>query len=669
MALPLTARHRLTEPIRRGLSDRRWLVGSDHTLPIEPRVWAAYADAVKLLIGQLSKAMSPPLFGPERGFDDLRRSMESLLEIRDELAALIVALTPFQPFPAPLALELGEAVDASIELVLSAVEAGEQLHREPDLTNSVAQWPMQAATVEGHALRDTFVMTRDPVDDAQDFSPSRVLEAYKYGSNGGLLRVLLPHIASLGIEPVDDVLTLVCVCGWIAASPNPVQSYIVMMSMRARLAAASAQGYVEVIDAIFERLDVRDEALRQSRRRAYASLKAAVAERDAEAQAHLRVEAYKRLLEGAVREYVWMMRALRQGTWSTPPTLGPLRDAVVADRDWLSRLVEPILLTKVRNGQAHEALEWDGRRGTYVVERETVSPSEVREATIGAAALARGCEAALAHHLGSTVKPTAALPMPGEVGRMQGWRRAEAFMGTNGLRVDHFGFNSNRIELRLERFDQEDINPCFAAMLLTNRVLPGFDEFEVYRTGEDDAVVRVSREALDLTDPAWSKAVTSFAALPLGTFLPANLDARRRLETESVAVRSVAWMGADDVLSAIDGAPVLWDRDTLELVRGRVSVAALAIEGCRIAAPSQTRLRVLAETVHQLEVDLAALGPTTTCYSVDAFASTERIRTFWETWGPVLRLPNVLTARREIAPEDDPQPSLKASGVPRWSTL
>jgi hypothetical protein len=459
--------------------------------------------------------MSPSLFEPERGFDELRQSTRHAFELRGELASLIGALAPFQPFPSGLVRTLANQVDESIGAALGAVERGERPPSPTDFATTAARWPMQSETAAGHALRDTFAMSGDPVDDAQDFSPSRVFEAYKYGS-GGLLGVVLPHMASLGLEPVDDVLTLVCVCGWLAASPNPVQSFIVMRSMRERLSAAAAHGEVAVITAIFERLDVRDEALRQSRRRAYAALKAAIAERDSEAQAHLRADAYKRLLEGAVREYAWMMRALRCGAWSTPPTLGPLRDAVVADRDWLSELLEPILLTKVRNGQAHEALEWDGRRGTYVVDGESVSPSQLRDATIGAAALARGCEAALAHHLGRTVTPTASLPAPGEVGRMRAWRRAEAFMGTNGLRVDHFGFNSNKIELRLERFDREDINPCFAAMLLTNRVLPGFDEFVVYRTGDNEPVVRVSRAALDLTDPVWSAAVASFAALPLG---------------------------------------------------------------------------------------------------------------------------------------------------------
>lgn len=185
---------------------------------------------------------------------------------------------------------------------------------------------------------------------------------------------------------------------------------------------------------------------------------------DSEAGAHALADAYRRLVDGPVREFGWAMRCLALGTWSPTPTVGILTQAFSTD-GWLTPAVAPMLLPNIRNGQAHEALAWDGRREAFVVEGVDVDLKRVDIAVAGAMSFTLGCEAALAYWNSQQVVPGAVAPGRDEPGRMAPWQRAEALFGSNGLRLISFKHNALNSEIRVERLHRQDINPTLQSLV------------------------------------------------------------------------------------------------------------------------------------------------------------------------------------------------------------
>jgi hypothetical protein len=232
-------------------------------------------------------------------------------------------------------------------------------------------------------------------------------------------------------------------------------------------------------------------------------------------------------------------------------------------------------------------------------------------------------------------------------------------------------FNAATAVIRVERFDQEDINPCFQALVCARVLLPQIEQFEVRSDASGDLVMLVSAYALDLTHTIWAKALGSFTAMPLSTFLPANLDARRHLEPESIAVRSVAWIAADDFLDALDCTPDPWDNDDLSMFADRVSGVKVALRQCSAAVPQGSRLRidVLLKEVLDAESEIEKLAAPLTSMVIDGLPSTRRIRDFWEAWGPVQRLPNISSERSPSRTEVDRRPTRRNGDDLRWQTI
>ena len=262
-----------------------------------------------------------------------------------------------------------------------------------------------------------------------------------------------------------------------------------------------------------------------------------------------------------------------------------------------------------------------------------MSPQRVLHAFRGAVAFVRGCEAAVAHDRAGERGHHLPTPSYDEPGRLQSWRRAEAFFGTNGLRLRRLVFNSKVAEAYIERLEVEEINPCLQALVLASRLLPRVETFRVWRDGTDEPVIDVSTSALRVVDPLWEHALNTFTAMPLSTFLPANLGTRRLHETESVAARSIAWIAADDALDAVDGAGDLWTDETRRLVAARVVHTLTCLEACVELTTSPTRINALAEQLRLLAETLAHNDVPAHWCDVDDLDSTQRIRRMWNAWG------------------------------------
>jgi len=604
-----------------------------HTLPVDRRVWAVHSGALFDAVDEFEAMCTTGKVSPDT-FGEVRDWLRQLLERRAQVASRLLALQPFEPFDHSSGERLVAAIDTCLLELLRAIDCGQPFESSQGAFDEFRRaWPTDAGT-EGHELlRLVFGVTDTPVDEEGEFSPSRVFQAYSY-HNGRLIQQALPHLQSLGLIPVDDVLAMLCSVGWITAAEDQIVAYASMDLMLSRLSTLLPRAPSVVTDALAH-LRHREPALRQSRQRINRALGSLEVESDFESKAHLLADIYKRLVEGPVRQYSWVLRCLGRGTWADPPMLTSLREGLMADGGWLAAFAGSVMLTDLRNGEAHETLAWDGYQRKYLADGTPVDFEGVLAATSTADSFARGCEAALAYHRALDVRPTSGPPSPHEPGRLPAWQRAEAFFGTNNLRLTKSQFNAATAVIRVERFDQEDINPCFQALVCARILLPQIERFEIRRAASGDLVMRVSANALDLTHTIWAKALGSFTAMPLSTFLPANLDARKRLEPESTAVRSVAWIAADDFLDALDGTPNPWDNDDLWMFAERVSSVKIALRQCSAALPKDSRLRIdaLLKEVLDAESEIEMLAAPLTSMLIDRMPSTRRIRDFWEASG------------------------------------
>lgn len=640
---------------------------------------------LRVILVRLDAALDPSRYQSD-SWADLSDALGTLASARHELVAMLVALAPFDARGLPgsearvphtprsassvVGTELLKACDEAIDAVLDAVEGGETPRRlDTPMCSRDVRTPTIALSLPAEVLATTFAMSTVPVDGNGAFSAAKVFEAYKY-SNSRLLGYLLAHMRSLGVEPVEDMLAMVSISGWIASAPDAVLAWQSFRAMALRLRhPAVVEGPVTtegsdgqeafddeapapvLLDAL-SHLARRDEALRQGRRLIHARIKEFVLTEDAEVGAHALADAYRRLVDGPVREFGWAMRRLSIGTWNPTPTVGLLAEAFSTD-EWLGRAVTPMLLTEVRNGQAHEDLVWDGRRNLFVVDGSDVDLRRVDIAVADAMSFALGCEAALAYWNATQVELGAVAPGPEEPGRMAPWRRAEALFGTNGLRLISFKHNAQTAEIRVERLHRQDINPTLQALVHARRLLPEVESFAVFSEEEaagSEPLIAVAAGALDATYPVWVKAREAFDSMPLAAFLPANLNARLRDEAEEDAVRAIGWIALDDALSAIDEHPGLWTVEDVWVTQTRVDVARFALLQCETTLGDPSQLEGLRFVLDAVFADLDRVVGETHESAIDRLDSVMALRSSWAALGPVERLPRVADVREDLSP-------------------
>lgn len=637
-----------------------------HTLPLDPRLWAIYSDTLlnhaHILVEQLEN-----LPGADATFDAVRERVDGALEARANALSILFALEPFEPFDHSCADALLSAMCSAIDNSAAALEEGHRGIEPAELVRACERWPRESSGTHEDMLARTFGTEAAPLDEVEDFNPGSVFEAYKY-DNGRLLRQLAPHLSALGLPLVADALATVAIVGWIASAPDPVAAYSSMDSMLKALGGAKPA----VADQVLDHLRRRERASRQARLRIRTTISTANGQLDKEARALAMADVYKRLVEGPVRHFGWALCCLPQGVWTPPPTLTPVREAMVAAGGFAQHIAQAAVLVDIRNGEAHENLEWDGLQETYVVESRLVDTAKVSTACLLAMSFDRGCEAAMACYRALQVRPAPGPPQADHDSRMPAWQRAETYFGTNGLQVHKAQFNARTAKIGVTRLDVGDINPCFQALLCARSLLPEVHAFEVYVDAPENPRIRLDASALDHALPVWNKALATFDMMPFSTFLPANLAARSQYEPASTAVRSVAWIATDDLLDALGGSPTQWSDDDVALFLDRASVVESALEACLDLAPaeSHTRLKAVLAAVRTLprEFERRRTGPLTFAL-VNRLHCLQRVRHFWEVWGPVPRLPNIPEPpATDVVVERQPR-RREEPGKLHWNTL
>ncbi|MHB1172813.1 MAG: hypothetical protein ACYCZY_10055 [Lacisediminihabitans sp.] len=577
------------------------------------------------------------------GIDDFgsaRAWVDQILTARETVASLLLALEPFTPFVSRLANELLILTDQIVADAADAIETGCSMTGPVDALLGSAGWwdAREVSGSDANLWLDGLQMSSAPMDEHSEFRADWVFQHFAY-RNRDLLKVVIPHLQSLGIGGVTDPLAAVQIVGWILSCDDAAAAYVSMtMFVQRSLASEPA-----VLSSVREHLEASEPAMRKTREAIGPALaKAASSHESLEARGIAMVDAYRRMIEGPFRQFSWALYCLRQGEWSMPPMLSELSDRIMAAGGNLASITRSAVLIDVRNSEAHETLVWDGFAEEFITEKGRVHPQQIAEALILANTLSRGGEAGLAAIRALDLTDSSPLlPAVNEVGRMPSWRRVRAFFGTNRLRLVEAHLNSNHAFLRLARLAVTDINPCFQALVLAHRLIPEIENFSVATTQSSEPLVVVSAEAIIAAMPVWELAVSALDRLPLAAFLPMNLNARVRIESTSIAERSVAWIAVDDAVGSIDGSPLNWDRDDVALLSIRLGVVQIAIDQTlKLIGHESLRLQSVLTSVRALRTSLL-LRPTTSRELIDRDPALATLRAQWEQWGPVQRHPLV----------------------------
>lgn len=651
MSLPRAARERLAQPLRdAGRLARPLRVA--HTLPVGEWAWSQHAGALADALDALSQL--PP--EPPEGFKAARGWVDHLLDARNEVVAYLLPLEPFAPFNTQRATRVLFLADLLPSKAATALTCAVPLELPvQELQDLASFWRTRRASGSDHAelLRTAFSTNDAPVDDRGEFRADWVLQDYAYDT-GSLIQQVLPHLVSLGVPGVPDILAATSIVGWVLNCDDPVVAYIYLDSF---------VGHFYVADPLVARqasshLDGREPALRRSRSAVSRAKRVALTESaDTEERALALVDAYTRLLEGPFRQLSWALHCLKSNRWEAPPMLSSLRERLIAGGGNLSQIATNVVIPDLRNSEAHETLEWDGFAQEFVTETGRVGPPHVALALSLADSFVHGCEAGMVAVGSDAVELDESLPSPEQTGRMPNWRRVQAFFGTNRLRLTDAQLNTRNATLQVQRLTFLDINPCFQALILARRLLPDIETFAVGTPASETPLIEVSARALDAAMPAWEYAVTRLNQMPIATFLAANFDARLKLEPLSVAKRSVAWLAVDDLLDALHGSPDTWDDQTVSLLDFRFGIVELATEHTALLLESgDSRLASVSASATELRRWLHSAkrpGPA----GADEQTVVYRLRTQWERWGPAQRHPLIL---EPVAPEVlDRPPALK----------
>jgi hypothetical protein len=602
----------------------------------------------------------PPAQASKSAFVEIQAWLTRVLDLRRTILSSLFALQPFDSFDLDSARRLCLRLDGAIGQLLDSVEQSQILTADLGGLRAFSDsWPSTGRPVDAQLLKETFGMDEEPVGGDGNFSPSMVFAAYKYRHRDLLIR-LAPHLSSLGLPMVPDALASVCVIGWIVSAEDPLVAYVSMHAMSVGLSGAKSEDLLEQTLAHFKG---REGIARQAHARITRSLTSLLQDSDHETQALALADVYRRIVEGPVRQYGWTLRCLESGTWSSPPTLTPVREAMISAGGLAAQIATECVLTDLRNGEAHETLEWDGIHQRFVVNSEQIAPELVRDAVIVGLSFDLGCEAGLSFFRASRASAEAMTPKASDKSRMPAWSRAEAFFGTNGLHLVRADFNAATSRVIVTELARDDINPCFQALVCARQLLPEVRKFEIYVFGASEPALSVDSRSLDQTLPIWNQALATFDMMPFVTFLPANLDARSRWESKTLAIRSICWIAADDLLDAVDSRAAGngdWTAEQIGVLDERLSLVKLALEQCAIGLDTTaTRLNALRLAIDDVSNDLKrVLNGTLASTTLDRSPGIDRVRNFWAAWGPVARLPNIseVSSRRS---ETARQPGLR----------
>lgn len=641
MVLPSSAHAKATSPLSDVLSHLIQF-RADHTVPIRRANWDLHSRSVIESIRHIADALDLTP-GEDESFESIRTWAQGIATAYARTLTTLMALSPFAPFDHELAVELQKALREDIGTAQSAAgcqpraEArGGKLKEFADRWSGTT-WP----AVESSSLQMAFEVTTEPVDSNGDFQAAAIFSAYRY-ENRRLMTALVPHLKSLGVPEIPDVLVCVSIVGWIVTAEDPILAHMAFHDLLTALLGADNQ---KIRDDALAHFRDNEGPMRQTRARIHSTLNRVDAD-DREAFALAAADVYKRVVESGVRQYGWALVCLSDGKWALPKTLTPVRQRMVAMGGFAKGIAQQCVLTDLRNGEAHENLEWDGIADHFRVGENSIELAQVVGAIASGMSFELGCASAIACLRAQYLVDEPETPNSTEKYRMPAWHRAESYFGTNGLILDKADFNRSPAKIVLKSFDAGDVNPCFQALMVARQLMPRPVSFEVWLRGREDPIIHLEAKVLDESYALWNEALKTFTAMPFSAFLPVNLAARRYTESASTALRSICWIASDDILDAFDSSwPTsgYWSSSVLLLFQKRLGFVRQAL-GCCCKLPDvdgDGRIRALIEAIDSVAEEIVDRQNALHEVNPSLLNTIERIRYLWTIWGPVPRLPGV----------------------------
>jgi hypothetical protein len=430
-----------------------------------------------------------------------------------------------------------------------------------------------------------FGMSRDQASDARGvFSPSRVIAQF-HGREEELTRIvdrLLAVITPSPPNPIDGLRA----AGALFLGPRPLLALRSAVQIRSLIANGLTDDEMKVAVPL---RDLRARVDRSaSNHTAMLGVTARLADAQASAeQAALRLDLYRRMIEGQLRPWAWTILRLRGRDLQRMPELASLRDQLRADNHPLCIEAAQVILPPARNASAHEDFEWDSRRGVLLVGDGEITVDALIDATERAYSLMSGaecgwtCARAESALLGDLLDADLT-PATGKVIALHG---ALARFGTNGLHVHDWSFDEGVLCVTVDDVQFGSIDPCFQAVLEASRWV-GPDRVVVRTQQLSDPVIDLPRKAIEVAEPVWLRSVASFRPLPLCTFLPANAANRLAVETPDTAARAIEWLALNDAAHAFNEAHDRWGGDRrVARLSARLELVSAAIEGARTLLP------------------------------------------------------------------------------------
>ena len=407
-------------------------------------------------------------------------------------------------------------------------------------------------------------------------------------------------------------------------SPNPLWTIRAMGLIQAHLHGIGRELATRKVGTYYER---SDPAWTSSRTFNAMSTLADSTE-DLRTRTALHLDGYRRLAEGQLRGWLWLLIADPLEP-EKPPMLGRLYERLLRDPRALLRAARHFCKPTWRNAAAHEDLAFDSQDRYVEDDGNVVDLGTILRRIGDSLAFLAGCEAGLANYpLDETevldVSSVGSVPLSFQILRTREW------FGDNGLLVKSVDHKNGRLLISVEEIGLNQVDPCFQALVECLVSGVEFEEAEVWlgdrAAGEGSGPallvsVRSTRAALE----TWRQVrKLRFFTNPGSTFLPMQFDNRRRAEDERLAFDAVAWLALNDCLHAYDVA--------FDALQGLETADDRSLARMRQAeAPTSREVQVQKYLLRRLKVARAGLahthpllGAQPTSYAVRAKEAVER---------------------------------------------
>lgn len=378
---------------------------------------------------------------------------------------------------------------------------------------------------------------------------SRLLAAF-HGRDVELQRlanVTLSPVSSYALDISKVGVALHCVID----SPSPLQtlrSAVAVKELILRKFQTEPEHVAETLNALTERLD-RSFSSHQGMLRIMSNL---ANYETASERAFLKLDLYRRMVEGQLRPWGWVvLRLLGRGSVKMAE-IGVLSKQLEASGNRLAMDISGRMLPSVRNAAAHEDYSWDSQTSQLTVGTSTVRVESLTSETDACYALMCGAELGwmLARAESAEFDMFLDHAQRGKRPSVLGHIAARDYFGTNGLAISRWIDGDGVLSIELESMNKQQVNPCIQATMWAAQHLPAIQTFRVFVKGRASAALDLDRTILDGLLPLWMPAQRWFTKMPVSVFVPALSVARLAQKSEGDTAKAAVWFVSNEAVHA-----------------------------------------------------------------------------------------------------------------------